>query len=92
MQNQVSREEVAFCALWLWQNREAVSECWLRCTSPGGLISAHNHAVAFDARKLPVPKLHTMVSVMEAFHAAGPRQHLAGTSNWCAAIAQELNK
>lgn len=35
---------------------------------------------------------HTMVSVMQAFHATGPSQHLVGTSNWCEAIAQELNK
>lgn len=37
-------------------------------------------------------RTHTTVSVMQAFHATGPSQHLVGTSNWCEAIAQELNK
>lgn len=86
------REEVADCAEWLWQNREAVTEGWLERTESAYIITAHERAYHFTARTLPKPKFHTMVSVMEAFHAAGPSQYLVGTSNWCNATAQELNK
>lgn len=87
-----AREEVANCAEWLWQNREAVSENWLQRTHPAFIINTFEHCSYFTSRTLPKPKLHTMVSVMEAYHAARPSQCLAGTSNWCAAIAEELNK
>lgn len=52
----------------------------------------HKHLVeALDGSKpAPVAVTHTMRSVMEAY-AAARKEHLTGTSNFCAAMAARLN-
>lgn len=87
-----TRQLVADAAEWLWQNRKAASEHWLDVTSATNLLNICAYAKKFDRLHLLAPGKHSMVSVMEAYLAVSTTGFLPGTSNWCAALAAELNK